>query len=245
MNGYYDRINIYNETMAISKLRFSAFTESIKSRDITLLNHQIYDNTLILVEKMDTIDATLLLLSKGLNPVLLNMANPVRPGGGVANGATAQEENIFRRSNYFLTLQMKFYPILDTDTIYSKDVIVFRDTNYDFIDPNLISIIASPSVRHPELNKDFSDFKNIEDYNLQYKKIEMIFKTAIIHGHDSIVLSAYGCGAFKCPPKKVAEIFNDIIKLYKKYFKCIMFAIIQPVDCNKNNYGVFKEIILQ
>lgn len=40
-----------------------------------------------------------------LNPLVLNMASPKRPGGGFRNGSAAQEENIFRRSNYFQVLE--------------------------------------------------------------------------------------------------------------------------------------------
>jgi uncharacterized protein (TIGR02452 family) len=82
------------------------------------------------------------ILSKaGLNPCVLNLASRHNPGGGVINGAGAQEENIFRRTNLFLSLyqfasyaneygikkHLKSYP-LDTNTkgIYSADIMVFR-----------------------------------------------------------------------------------------------------------------------
>lgn len=111
--------------------------------------------------------------------------------------------------------------------------------------PMDISIIACSSVRHPELTKDFNDFKNETDRLIMYKKICMIFKTAAYHGHDTIILSALGCGAFKCPAEQVAKLFNLAIKKYKKYFKHIVFAMEQPVDnMSKNNYEIFKNIIV-
>jgi len=40
----------------------------------------------------------------GLNPVVLNMCSPNLPGGGFRTGAGAQEESLFRRTNYYQVL---------------------------------------------------------------------------------------------------------------------------------------------
>jgi len=53
----------------------------------------------------DCIDAAVELVKKyGLNPLVLNMASATTPGGGYKNGAGAQEENLFRRTNLLSTL---------------------------------------------------------------------------------------------------------------------------------------------
>lgn len=279
MQEYYNRINIYNETQEIANKFHPNKATSVKHSDsIDIKTSGLQDikdvNTLgprpeedtnkpiqnrynklstnkVNVVLMDTIDQYNNLVKNGYNPVLLNMADPSLPGGCVNMGASAQEENIFRRTNYFMTLSMSFYPILNSDTIYSKDVVLFRsseETGYTFIEPTLINIIACPSIRHPELDKE-RRIKNPEDLELQYAKISMIFKTAIYHGHDSIVLSAFGCGAFRCPPKQVAYLFKRAIEEYACYFKKIVFAIKQPVDSvNGNgsfgsNYKIFYEML--
>lgn len=45
------------------------------------------------------------------NILVLNLASSFCPGGGVVKGSIAQEEDLFRKTNYFLSLPMKFYPI--------------------------------------------------------------------------------------------------------------------------------------
>ncbi len=257
MDIYYKRIEIYKDTQKVAKEYFNKITKSIKyskeqldeiideiDNNITN-NNNITNITNVKIVELDSIDALVSLL-KSNNPVLLNMADPSIPGGCVNMGASAQEENIFRRTNLFMTLTMIYYPILNFDTIYSKDITLFRSseqTNYTFIEPQKICIITCPSIRHPDLTQD-GLFKYQNDIDTQYEKICSIFKTAIIHKHDSIVLSAFGCGAFKCPSKQVAELFKKAIYIYGHKFKTIIFAIKQPIDAqSKNNYSIFNEIL--
>jgi uncharacterized protein (TIGR02452 family) len=100
------------------------------------------------------------------------MTDRQNPGGGVLGGAGAQEENIFRRSNIFLSLYQfvdysNYYNIkrnfnnsypLDRNSggIYSKNVTVFRASErngYCFLqNPFEISVISVPAINRPNLN---------------------------------------------------------------------------------------------
>ena len=60
--------------------------------------------TIIEVLDCDSLQAGKWLLDEGYNPAVLNFANRNTPGGGVEYGEGAQEENIFRRSNPFMSL---------------------------------------------------------------------------------------------------------------------------------------------
>lgn len=63
-----------------------------------------YDTTIVKVENIDCLHAGAALKKSGYNPAVLNMASSSNPGGGVINGAGAQEETLFRRTNLFRSL---------------------------------------------------------------------------------------------------------------------------------------------
>jgi hypothetical protein len=67
---------------------------------------------------------------------------------------------------------------------------------------------------------------------------------ALENGNDSLVLSAFGCGAYGTPPKEMARLFHEVIesKKYKSVFKRIVFAIINLPSTNgdHNPEGNFK-----
>lgn len=251
---YQTRIQVYQHTQKVAMGYYPNIATTVKYTEKDF--NSLYGGKKIDIKKgqrptvtvvnNDTLDEYVTLLKEGLKPAILNMASDESPGGGVMRGCAAQEENIFRRTNYFMTLEQNYYPIINADTIYSKNVVLFKtneEHGYQLIDkPIRISIIASPSVKHPPLNQH-GEFRNKEDSDLEYRKIVMIFKTAIANGHDSMVLSAFGCGAYRCPPQQVAEIFKRVTGEYGSYFKKIVFAIKQPPDDPRDNYKVFSNVL--
>lgn len=64
----------------------------------------------VLVKDIDCLIAYKQLQDAGNNPVVLNLADILVPGGCVESGSGAQEESIFRRSNITRTLTQDFYP---------------------------------------------------------------------------------------------------------------------------------------
>lgn len=43
-------------------------------------------------------------------------------------------------------------------------------------------------------------------------KIRTIFRIGLLHGHDALVLGAFGCGAFHNPPEEVARLFHEVME---------------------------------
>src|ERR1043165_7938909 len=83
-----DEISLISE---VSKSKFYDDGTTIVRPIIT----QKQPNPKIQVIDGDCLNHALKLKSEGYNPVVLNMANAVVPGGGYLHGAGAQEENLF------------------------------------------------------------------------------------------------------------------------------------------------------
>ena len=83
-------------------------------------------------------------------------------------------------------------------------------------------------------------------YQILNNIIELIVKTPQYTQVDTLILGAFGCGAF-APQNQykityintIATIFKEVIKNYGGYYKNIIFAI--PDDFNYDIFnGVFK-----
>ena len=208
--------------------------------------------TIIEVTEKDCLKETVRLSHEGLYPAVLNMANRRTPGGGVLNGSRAQEESIFRRTNIFRSLYRftsfagnfgidkseKHYP-LDPDFggVYSPDVILFRDSEKHgckLLDTQeYVSVITVAAMNRPEIDTNGKISSHLVEG--VKNKMRTIFRIALRHRHDSLVLGAWGCGAFCNPPKHIAELFHEVLneKEFKNKFRKIVFAIIEDHNSRK------------
>ena len=224
-----------------------------------------YD-TIIKVVDNDCLYEAKKLIDEGLNPAVLNMASFIIPGGGVITGSNAQEENIFRRTNIYKSLYMFheigrefdvktskkiLYPMSLNCGILTPKVLCFRDSedkDYRLMEkPFNVDVITVAAYKNPTINKNGSIIAKHKRIILS--KIKQILNIAILNGNDSIVLSAFGCGAYKTPPEEMAKLFADVLSSeeYSGAFKTIRFAIINLPSTNgkhnKNgNFIPFKNI---
>lgn len=185
---------------------------------------------------------------------VLNFANPETPGGGVQNGAMAQEECLCRSSNlyaclcaenvftdyylYHRTLHNAFY---SDRVIYTKNITVFKDdSEVPQIMPKeawfTVDVITCAA---PYLAK--RKYTNLTALKHLFKqRIQNILETAIDNEAEVIVLGAFGCGAFKNPPNIVSEAFREVIcgREYRDCFRKIVFAI-KSSNAADENFSVF------
>lgn len=209
-------------------------------------NDEVTYNTTIQIVNNDVLCVAEELYNKphnvtGSKILVLNLASDSQPGGGVKNGAMAQEEELFRRTNYFMSLTEEFYPLKKTNVIYTPNVHVVKDNNYKDLEKTFtVSMIAAAAIRRPDLTK-INTYKDA-DYVIMLKTIENIFQTAYTLGYTTLVLGALGCGAYANPPLEVIKIYNNCLKKYAKYFMNITFAVLSK---GTDNFDLFDKHILR
>lgn len=195
--------------------------------------------------KVEVVSGTTFATAKGFcklgRVAVLNFANPENLGGGVQNGAMAQEECLCRSSNlypclcdksvfnefylYHRNLRSFFY---SDRLIYTKGVTVFKDDSdvpqlmpeNEWFQVDVITCSAPYIARRKYTNQ--AALKE-----LFKSRIKNIFEAAVDNGAEVLVLGAFGCGAFKNPPEIVAKAFHEVIEenAYHTKFKRIVFAI--------------------
>jgi uncharacterized protein (TIGR02452 family) len=218
--------------------------KSIKSIPVTSSEKRpVFKETIIEVNNEDVLLAAQRLHDEGeANIAVMNFASEFKPGGGAINGAMAQEEELFRRSNYFVSLKKYLYPIEPKHVIHTPNVTIIKDECYnDIKNPFTVSMIAAAAVRKPYLEKN-GNYNSYEDFTTMRSTIEHVFISAINNKDNTLILGAFGCGVFRNPPHIVAHIFNQCIEKYRKFFKKIIFAVYSTRD---NNYQIFNEIIIR
>ena len=214
-------------------------------------NPPYFNNTKIYCQN---IDSYLKAIEMGEDCAVLNMASARSAGGGVTNGSRAQEEELCRRSNLIYSLysftplgKKKFsfdnthkatYPIPTFGGIYSPFVSIYRKAEtYEPMDaPKQCSVISCSSIVHPELDPNTGLLLNRYIKPLK-RKIRQIFRIAILNKHSKLVLGAFGCGAFKNPPKHVAQLFKEVLNEgeFIHSFEEICFAIIDDNNSKRHH----------
>jgi uncharacterized protein (TIGR02452 family) len=200
-----------------------------------------YDRTTIEIYNMDTIDCALSLPYP--RPLLLNMADDLIPGGVVRWGSGAQEESLFRRTNYHLTLLPSHYPILANEAIYSPGVSILKsseNTGWSILpEVKTADFLACPGIKFPRfvVNDRLTD----SDVQLLERKIELILQIAQQFHHDTVVFGALGCGAWKNPPHHVAEIFRNVLHKHDGAIQHAVFAIIKSQH-GETNFDIFSSV---
>jgi len=158
---------------------------------------------------------------KATNACILNMASPLRPGGGVLAGATSQEEYLCARTTLLPSLNESFYRLPELGGIYTPDVLVFRNSlslgeNQGELSPNerwYIDVVSAGMLRFPELEGEEDELKRLgkKDRQLVEAKIRAALRIMERKGAEKVVLGAWGCGAYGNPVKDVAEAFRSVL----------------------------------
>jgi len=204
-----------------------------------------HEETLVQVANETTLQAARRFTESGREPLALNFANGIYPGGGFLNGARAQEEVLCRSSALYDTLvhdPMYEYhgqqPLPDSSdwTIYSPRVPVFRrDDGMPHDAPWLLSFITSAAPYAPRVGQPASG-------DLLKQRIWRILAIASVLGYEALVLGAWGCGAFGNDPQRTAVDFREALETtYRGRFSDVVFAV-TDWSPERKTLGPFRDV---
>ena len=189
---------------------------------------------------IDVLNATTLVAARevfkqGGRPAALNFASATHPGGGFLDGARAQEESLCWSSGLYACLlgnamyefHQKRDDTLYTDyVLYSPDVPVFRGEDGALLErpwPCSFLTAAAPFTKlflleHPDRESEIP--------GVFRSRIAKVLAVAARHGHEDLVLGAWGCGAFGNDPTVVAPLFREALEgPFRGVFASVVFAV--------------------
>lgn len=186
--------------------------------------------------------------------LVLNLANPVHPGGGFRNGARAQEEDLCRKSSLLLSLESKearkYYDYnkslntyLGSDALMIAPYVeIIKDANGDLLDDTVVVSVltcAAPMISHGKEGMSESEYED-----MVYNRIMGMLKCVAYLGYRHLVLGAWGCGVFGNDAHVISDLFYKALKEMnynklreKDLFRRIDFAVL---DRTQDQYN-FKE----
>jgi hypothetical protein len=212
--------------------------------------------------KGDWGEVTLSLTRKyGTSFAVLNMANAYVPGGGYVEGAIAQEENMYRRTDchfyvgadYYDQDQDRYRPEM-TRLLSARDGRVYMDTGKPRV------CIRGPEDRQAkdlgykwlshddvfpfyELRAAAQDLRDGSSFDAPEarRRIRAQLDTLNANGIRHAVLGAFGCGAFRNPSEQVAQLYREEIAAQHGNFDVIAFAI-RSAGYGRDNLGPFTKV---
>lgn len=194
-------------------------------------------------------------LEQDAKPILvLNLANPVHPGGGVRRGAKAQEEDLCRKSSLLLSVESRnahpYYRYnrkLDTymgsdGIVISPQVEIIKDENGNLLDDSVIVSVmtcAAPMIKYGKEGMSENEYET-----MVFQRIIGMLTVAAYLGYKYLVLGAFGCGAFRNDAHVVSDLFGRAFRAFDydgmtadDMFRRVEFAV---MDHSRDQYN-FRE----
>jgi len=176
-----------------------------------------------------TLSAAKDLINSGETPLALNFASGTNPGGGFLSGARAQEEYLCRSSALYLTLQgdemYREHRLGNTAAtsewcILSPNVPIFRDDYGCLLDePWVLSFITCAAPVATSIGR-------LPARQLLKQRIHRVLEIARAYQYETLVLGAWGCGAFGGDPADTAADFHAALEgEFTGAFSTVVFAI--------------------
>ncbi len=164
----------------------------------------------------------------------LVFASARNPGGGFLNGAQAQEESLARGSALYPCMRAAgdFYAhhrahvelTYSDRVIYSPDVPVFRDDKGNLLrKPYPVSFLTAAAPNLSAIARTQPEHVASVPAIL-HRRASRVLRVAAAHGHQRLVLGAWGCGVFGNDPTTVARAMHTALR-ENPYFTEVLFAV--------------------
>jgi uncharacterized protein (TIGR02452 family) len=168
--------------------------------------------------------------------VALNFASARNPGGGFLSGAQAQEESLARSSALYACIaQSELYGVHRASNdamythhlIYSPAVPVFRDDDGGLLaEPWRSAFITAPAP-NAGVVLERAPGRAVELAATLRERARRVLAIAAKHGHQALVLGAWGCGVFQNDPQQVATTFRELCEgPFRGAFDRVVFAVL-------------------
>jgi len=192
---------------------------------------------------------------------VLNMANAYVPGGAYVEGAIAQEENMFRRTDCHFRIDRteydagsdRYWPEM-TELLTARNGAVYLD-----VDRPRVCIRGPEDRRRTDLGyswltedqvfpfyeiraaardlRDGSAFDPVDARGRIAAQLDTLRHRGVRHA----VLGAFGCGAFRNPASEVATIYREELMAREGDFSRVAFAIF-AAGYGPDNYTPFAQV---
>lgn len=181
---------------------------------------------------------------------ILNFASFKNPGGGFIVGAKAQEEDLCRVSTLYPVLENfrdDFYKknlkelnhgLYTSRLMYHPDILFFNGSKQYSVD-----VITCAAPNQHAVKKSSGKITPMDINHALIDRIYHLLLAAYDNHAETLILGAFGCGAFGNNVMSVAYIFSIVLnEVFPNCFKRIIFAI--PVfSKNDNTSLVFYNVM--
>lgn len=174
-------------------------------------------------ENMDSYAMARKRIAEGESRLLvLNLASPVHPGGGVRRGARAQEEDLCRKSSLLLSLESKtarkyydynrsLHSFMGSDALMiTPQVEIIKDENGELLDNTVVVSVLTCAA--PKVTGGKEGMSEAAYRELVYNRIMGMLKCAAYLGYTDFVLGAWGCGAYGNDASVISDLFYRAFK---------------------------------
>jgi len=176
------------------------------------------------------------------NPTIAihNFASRFHCGGGYLNGAIAQEEDLCRViPELYPSMNKTHYPHGETTCWITPNVLIMRRSdNYNLLkkDEQVPVVVVSAAAPALSYNREKWDEERVRNTLIN------IFVSVKKNNPkiDTLILGAFGCGAYGNDPQQMACLMNDVIQEYGGLYKRIVVSIPHGRD---GNYDAFAKYI--